>query len=310
LSRTVPEPIGLSTALIAVMVSVLWGGNIVSIRVGVESVPPLWSAFWRMLIGVIFVAGWAMQRGVPMRPAAGETVGLLALGLLFTVQIAMLNVATTLTSPAYGVVILNSYAIFANLSGHLGAHYSKGAVQETPLTGIRVVGLGLAVAGVAWLAFGKPDEALAPHPLWGNLLMVTSSLLLGVRQVYTRWLVQRVDPVRSVVWQMLLSVPAFLVFAMIWEPPLRGALTGRAVAAIAYQGVVVAGICFIIWAELLKRHAAGTLSMFAFIVPVCGIFLSTVIFHERLHPGLFGGTVLVLSGVFVVLRLGQGSRSA
>jgi len=291
------------------MVSVLWGGNIVSIRVGVDSVPPLWSAFWRMLIGVVFVAGWAVRRGVPMRPAAGETTGLLALGVLFTVQIALLNVAVELTSPAYGVVILNSYAIFANLSGHLAAHYSKGAVTESALTGIRLLGLALAVAGVAWLSLGKPDQTLAPQPLLGNLLMVGSSFLLGVRQVYTRWLVQRVDPVRSVVWQMLLSVPLFLVLAVMGGQPLvRGTLTWQAVAAISYQGVVVAGVCFIVWAELLKRHAAGSLSMFAFIVPAFGIFLSSVIFGEQLHPGLFGGTVLVLSGVFVVVRLGQGRR--
>jgi hypothetical protein len=38
----------------------------------------------------------------------------------------------------------------------------------------------------------------------------------------------------------------------------HGRLTHQAVLAICYQGVIVAGICFIIWAELLKRHAAGT----------------------------------------------------
>ena len=43
----VSEPIGPRTFLLAVLVSILWGGNLVSIRVGVDSVPPLWSAFWR-----------------------------------------------------------------------------------------------------------------------------------------------------------------------------------------------------------------------------------------------------------------------
>jgi len=98
----------------------------------------------------------------------------------------------------------------------------------------------------------------------GNLLMVSSSLLLGIRQVYMRWLVQSVDPVRSVLGQMLLSVPLFLVIAYFTEPPVLGRLAWQAVAAISYQGVVVAGICFIAWAKLLKRHSAGTLSMFSF----------------------------------------------
>ena len=306
LSRS-PQPIGLASAAIALLVSVLWGGNIVSIRIGVDSVPPLWSAFWRMLLGVVFVSLWARQRNVSLKPGPGELKPLLVLGAMFTVQIALLNSASPLTSPAYGVVILNAYAIFANLAGHAAEHYSRGKIVEERITPIRAVGLTLAVAGIIWLALGQPDKSLAPRPLLGNMLMVTSSILLGVRQVYTRWLVQSVNPVRSVVWQMLLSVPLFLAIAVITEPPVLGSLTWQAVAAISYQGVIVAGICFILWAELLKKHATGTLSMFAFLVPVCGIFLSSKIFGETLQPTLFAATALVLAGVFIVVRLGQSS---
>jgi len=307
LSSRSAQPIGLASASIAVLVSILWGGNVVSIRVGVDSVPPLWSAFWRMLLGVVFVAVWAQRRRVSLLPAAGELAPLLILGVMFTVQIALLNSASPLTSPAYGVVILNGYAIFANLAGHAAEHYSKGKIVEERITPIRAVGLALSLAGIIWLAVGQPDRALAPRPLLGNLMMVASSFLLGVRQVYTRWLVQRVHPVRSVVWQMLLSVPLFFLIAVFTEPPVIGKLSWQAVAAISYQGIIVAGICFILWAELLKKHATGTLSMFAFLVPICGIFLSSQIFGEALQSTLFAGTALVLLGVFIVVRLGQSA---
>ena len=36
--------------------------------------------------------------------------------------------------------------------------------------------------------------------------MTPSELLLGVRQVYTRWLVQHVEPTRTVVWQISHSI--------------------------------------------------------------------------------------------------------
>ena len=105
---------------------------------------------------------------------------------------------------------------------------------------------------------------------------------------------------------MLFSVPMFLLFALMTEPPVVGGVTWQAVAAISYQGLVVAGVCFIVWTHLLRKHAAGTLSMFAFIVPICGIMLSSRIFGEALHVELVAATVLVLSGVFVVVYLGQG----
>ena len=70
------EPLSTASILLALLVSVLWGGNLISIRIGVDSVPPLWSAFWRMALGVVIVTGWALHRGVAIRPARrGASVG-------------------------------------------------------------------------------------------------------------------------------------------------------------------------------------------------------------------------------------------
>ena len=155
---------------------------------------------------------------------------------------------------------------------------------------------------MAVLTFGQGASKLAPKPLTGNMMLILSAMLLGVRQVYTRWLVQSIEPTRTVVWQMAWSVPLFFVIAAISEPPVYGSVTRQAVAAIAYQGAVVAGICFIVWAELLKRHPAGTLSMFAFLVPITGIALSSYFFGEPLRVTLLAGGVLVLAGVYAVTR--------
>ena len=278
--------------------SILWGGNLVSIRVGVDSVPPLWSAFWRMALGVVVVSGWALSRGVSMRPSAKEWKPLFFLGVLFTAQIGLLNSASAMTSPSYGVVILNSYAVFANIVGH----FWRGPHLEDRLNARRILGLSVAIAGLVVLTMGQAPRALAPQPLLGNLMMVLSAFLLGFRQVYTRWLVQNVDPVRTVIWQMAWSVPLFFLIAAVSEPMVYGHVTWQALAAISYQGIVVAGICFIVWAELLKKHSAGTLSMFSFLVPIAGIALSGWIFGEPLTPGLLIGGLLALAGVFIVTR--------
>lgn len=299
-ARAAGEPIGPRTFLVAVLISVLWGGNLVSIRVGVESIPPLWSAFWRMVLGLVVVIGWALSRGVSIRPAPGEGRLLFYLGLLFTAQIGLLNGGSPHTSPSYAVVILNSYAVFANLS----AHFWRSNQLEERLNGKRILGLCIAIAGLVVLTLGEAPPALAPHPLLGNLMMVVSAAFLGFRQVYTRWLVQTVHPVRAVIWQMIWSLPMFVLSATFLEPPVYGQATVAAMLAIAYQGLVVAGLCFIVWAELLKRHPAGTISMFAFLVPVSGIALSGVIFHEPLTPGLLLGGALALAGVFIVTRSG------
>lgn len=286
---------GWRSILLALFISLLWGGNLVSIKVSLASFPPLWSAFWRMLLGAGTLAFWAKSKGVKMRPLPGETWPLFGLGVLFTAQIGLLNWAMQLTSPGYGEAILNSYAIFANIFGHFLAH-------EDRLTGTRIAGLGVSLLGVGLLAIGRPNLSLAPNPLAGNLLLLASAILLGGRQVYTRWLVQKIDPVRAIVWQLGWSVPLFLVFAFASEPLLSGPLTLRPAVAIAYQGFIVAGFCFVAWAALLKRHSSGDVSMYAFLVPVVGICLSALLFGEAITSRLVSGGALVLAGVAIVTR--------
>ena len=290
------EPLSARSVILATVVSILWGGNLVSIRIGVDSVPPLWSAFWRMAVGVVIVTSWAMYRRVAVRPEKSERWPLFLLSVLFTAQIGLLNSGTAMTSPAFGVVILNTYGVFANVVGH----FFPG--MEKPMSVARTVGLVLALVGMAVLVLGQDVSALAPKPLTGNALLICSALLLGIRQVYPRWLVQHIEPTRKVVWQMAGSVPLFFAIAVISEPPAYGRVTREAIAAISYQGVMIAGVCFIVWAELLKRHAAGTLSMFAFLVPITGIALSSLFFGEPIRLTLLSGASLVLSGVYVATR--------
>lgn len=224
------------------------------------------------------------------------------MGLLFTAQIALLNMAAEMTSPAYGEVILNSYAIFANLIAHFTSTHER-------LNRVRVLGLSLAFAGLCVVALGRPQVALAPKPLLGNLVMVMSAFLLGARQVYTRRLVQRVNPMRAMVWQLAGSVPLFALGAVVFGEPLAtGPLTVGPVAAIAYQGLVVAGCCFVGWAWLLKQHASGTVSMFSFLVPFAGIGFSRVFLGEAPRAGFFVGVSLALGGLLITSLPGLVGR--
>src|SRR6185503_12532843 len=96
------EPLSARSVAIAICISILWGGNLISIRIGVDSVPPLWSAFWRMALGVVIVTSWALYRRMPLRLEKGEGWPLLILGALFTAQVGLLNSGTAMTSPAFG----------------------------------------------------------------------------------------------------------------------------------------------------------------------------------------------------------------
>ncbi len=281
--------------MLALLASALWGGNVAALKLALTTFPPFWSAWWRMLLGAAVVAGWAHRQQLRLRPGAGERGLLFVLGVLFAAQIILLNLGVNLTSPAYAVVILNSHPIFSNLVGHYVA-------SEQPLSRWRVFGLALAFGGICYLSLGRPIEALAPRPLLGNSLLIASAFLLGGRTVYTRWLVQTVHPVRAVVWQMAFSLPFFLLPAAVREPLLLRPPAPGPVMALLYQGLIVASLCFIIWTALLRRHTAGTLSMFAFTVPFLGVLASWVLFSEPVTGRILLAVGLVTAGIAIVTR--------
>ena len=287
--------IGADSALLAIGTAALWGGNVVALKLGLATFPPIWSAFWRMVVGVAVVGAWALSQGIALKPPAAERRFLLALGMLFTLQITLLNSGVDATSPAYAVVLLNAYPIFANVIGHF-------FVPEDRLSWIRVLGLALAFGGICIVFLGHPEQRLASNPILGNLLTTVSAFLLGTRIVYTQRLVQTIDPVRPVFWQMMFSLPFFLLGGLYIEGELLQPVHWEAVLAVVYQGAVVAGLCFVVWTTLLRRVSPGTLSMFAFATPIFGVTLSALYFGEDVTPRLLMGVIAVTAGIVIVAR--------
>ncbi len=289
------RPVSLRIGLLALLISFFWSGNIVAIKFGLSTIPPFWSAFWRMGIAAAVVACWARVRRRPVRLRREHYPKMLGLTLLFAGQIAIFNLGVDFTSPAYAVILLNANPVMVNLISHFFA-------ADDRLTWQRLFGLTAAFGGIAYVVLGRPDAALAPNPLLGNFLMLLSALLLAIRLVYTQHLVQEMDPLRLVIWQMFLGLPIFLSLAVAFEDPLLKPLSYEPVLAIAYQSVVVAGFCFVAWTVLLQRHSAGNLAMFGFSVPIFGVALAGILFGEAITERLIVGAAAVALGISIVMR--------
>ncbi len=294
------RPVSLQVGLFALLISFFWSGNIVAIKFGLSTIPPFWSAFWRMAAGAAVVACWARVRSQPLRLSREHYRQMLRLTVLFAGQIAIFNLGVDFTSPAYAVILLNANPVMVNLISHF-------FMADDRLTWQRLCGLGAAFGGIAYVVLGRPDAALAPNPLLGNFLMLLSALLLAIRLVYTQHLVRGMDPLRLVVWQMFLGLPIFLSLAVAFEEPLLKPLSYEPVLAIAYQAVVVAGFCFVAWTVLLQRHSAGNLAMFGFSVPIFGVVLAGILFGEAITGRLAAGATAVALGISIVMR---SNRSA
>ncbi len=293
MSHLLPQKLSGLAVATALLLSAMWGLNIVGIKVALDTFPPIWNAFWRLSLGLPVLWLWARAGGVRLKPEPSETKPLVLLGVFFAVQIMMLNISINWTSAAFASVLLNAAPVFINVI----AHYF---VPGDKLSRQRILGLAIAFGGVAVALLGDPDQALAPRPVAGNILAVVTAAVIGGRMVYTQRLIQSIDSTKTVFWQVGFSLPVFLVCAVIAEPMMVGPLTLGPLISWLYCSFGVVGVAFILWVRLLKTNSPGLLSVFVFPTPIFGVLFSALIYRESPPTELVVGVAGVALGILLV----------
>ena len=280
---------------IAIAVHTLWGGNPVAIKFSLEAFPPMWTAFLRFVVGVVCVATWARWQGIQLWPKPHEWSVLVFIGVLFAVQIGLMNIGFDHTTGAMGSVIIATNPIFAVGFAHL-------LVQGDRLTPWRLVGLLLAMVGTAVVLIGDARLSELDYGAVGNWILLLSACLLGFRLATTARVLRGIDEARVVVWQMLVSLPLFAAGALLVEPIRWEKVALPAIAGVLYQGVFVAGLAFMTLFYLVKRYRPSVILSFNFVSPVAGVALSVALLGERAAPSLVGGMLLVAVGLWLVSK--------
>ena len=134
----------------------------------------------------------------------------------------------------------------------------------------------------------------------GDLMVLTSGLLLGLRIVYMKRLTQGIHPGKLLLWQAALSIPAFLALSLVFEGGHTYQLNTQIISGILYQGLVIAGFGFMLHTILLKRYVASRLGVFHFATPIFGVIFSNLLLGEVISIGLIGSMILVAVGVTIV----------
>ena len=133
---------------------------------------------------------------------------------------------------------------------------------------VAIVGVGAIMAdasllGVQWNTF-----------IPGDALLLLSSILLAMRVVYIGKVVQFMKPGKLMFWHDVFSVVMFGVWSLCTETVRLGDVTWPSVWGLAYQGIVISGVCFVLHASLLQKHSASQISVFSFATPVFGVVFS------------------------------------
>jgi drug/metabolite transporter (DMT)-like permease len=288
-----PRSVDLSAASLVSMLALLWAGNPIAIKLGLPDAPPIRQAWMRFIVGGLTVLAWAFWNRSPLRIRRQEVRPLLVLGVIFTVQIGMLNLGVKYTSAAHVAVLLNAYPIYTVVLAHF-------FVPGDRLSGLRAMGVVTAYAGVVLLFLHelRADSGL----LLGDLSISGSACLLGVRTIFLNRAVQRIDPVKLLLAQVAFSVPCYGVWSVLFEAGDPYRWTWSLALSIGYQGVIVAGFNFILNLHLLKTYKPSGLAAYFLATPLFGVLLSWLILGETVTLRVLTSAALVVGGIALASR--------
>ncbi|HJM02654.1 MAG TPA: DMT family transporter, partial [Arenicellales bacterium] len=245
-SRALALP--LQAVLASIAIHALWGGNPVAVKLGLTVFPPMWSAFVRFFIATIFVVLWARYQGISIWPRKGHLVTLLIVGSAFTVQITVMNIGFSLTSGTVASILQSTNPLFVALFAHF-------MISGDRLDLRKVTGLVLAFVGVALVLLKSTGLENIGVIGIGGFIVLASSMLLGLRLVLMVKPLRALDEVPVVFWMMVTGLAPFAAGGLLFETVHWENLGWIPVAGLLYQGIVIAGLGFLVFSYLMKRYS-------------------------------------------------------
>jgi drug/metabolite transporter (DMT)-like permease len=267
----------------------------VAVKIGLAAAPPLRLAWMRFVLGglTILAYAWMTRRRGVFTILRGEGRPLLSLGLLFAVQIGLMNIGIDLTTAAHASVLVNSYAVHTVVLAHF-------LIPGDRITAAKIGGVLVAYAGIV-LLFAR-DFSLQGGTLVGDLVVSASALLLAERIVYTARWVQQIDPVKLLLAQSVIGSACFLLVSFWWEAGIPTQYTAALAASLFYQGVIVAGFNFTVNAWLLQIYRPSALAACSLTSPILGVLISAVAAGDPLTATLLLSSAMVAAGIGLTSR--------
>ena len=276
-----------------ILLSVVWGGSFLAIRVALDEIGPLTVVAHR--VGWAALALWAviaaMRLAVPRAPriwAAFLVMGLLNNVVPFALMAwGQLHIPTGLTS------ILNAAtAIWGVLVAAI-------VFSDERLTPRRAAGVALGFAGVVaaigWRALAEIDvRSLA------QLAVLAGTLSYAFAGAWARSCLGGLAP--QVAAAGMLTASTIVAVPMAWavEGAPSLALAPVTWAAIAYYSLVATAFAYLLYYRVLASAGSGNLLLCTLLIAPVAIVLGALVLGEELRPAAYGGFALLALGLLVL----------
>lgn len=287
------KPLSLPAAGLALLLSTMWAGNPVANKAGLEDAGPLRLGYLRFILGGLVVLIYSIVTRQNLRIYRYEIRPMVLLGLLFSVQLAFMNIGQDFTSAGHAVIVTTTFPLWTAVFAHFFVPGDRMSRQRS---------LGILVAYGGVVAVFYRSLSLGNDFIIGDLLLLGSAILLGARQVYISQTAQGVPQHKLLLSQSVFGITSFVAASLIFESGDSWELTLRLSFALLYTGVLIAGFGFLGQTWLLKNYLPSRVTVISLSQPIFGVLFSWWILGESIGAELYAGAALVVVGSYLAQR--------
>lgn len=291
--------------LMAMVCCLLWGSAFPCIKTGYRlfsigaadtASQILFAGVRFTLAGVLVVLIYSLAKGrllLPKRTSWGM-IGTVS-AFQTVLQYLFFYIGLAHTTGVKGSIIEASHVFFAILFASLLFHQER-------LTGRKGIGCAIGFAGVVLINLTGSGLGGGVR-LDGEGFLLIACMAYAMSSVLIKKYSQREDPVVISGYQFILGGIVMIAAALL----AGGRLHAAGPSALLLMGymAVISAVAYSLWGLLLKYNPVSRVSVFGFMTPVFGMFLSAVCLGEGAQmPWLKSLTALVLvcAGIYIVNR--------
>jgi drug/metabolite transporter (DMT)-like permease len=267
-----------------------WGSTFTAIKVGLEDAPPVVFGGIRSVLGGLVVGAVAWVRSGP--PDLRRTWPVHAV-------LSWWNVVAFFALQTLAILALPSglASVLIYLQPLLVAVLAWQLLGEA-MGAAKVAGLVAGFAGIVLVSSGAFEGAISAE---GVTYAVLGAVVWAIGTIAFKRSQDRVDALWAVAVPFVAGGLVLTVLGGLTEGT-HIEWTGRFVVALAYASLVGTALAWGLWFGLVAAGEASRASAYVFVVPVVAVLLGVVLLDETFGASLAGGSVLVVTGIFLVNR--------
>jgi drug/metabolite transporter (DMT)-like permease len=286
----------LTAVSLMALLCLLWGGNLVSIKVSNQGIPPIFGAAMRSIAacGILWIYARLMRRRFLLgRDYLKHGV---IIGSLFGMSFLFLYWGLVFTDVSRSVIFIYTHPFWVAIAAHF-------VLPNERLTWMKIAGLLLAFSGLI-SAFGARSPTLGSLYWLGDLMVLISAMFWAANMVYLKRFIwnRPVTHFETLSAQLLFSIPVLAIGSLLLESDMSLNPGILVCSAFAYQVIVVAVISYLLWFWMIHHFPVTRLAAFTFLAPLFGVALSAILLRETIPFRLYLGLGLVAAGLYVVNR--------